>query len=265
MLRLQHQQDVEHARLLAGEAVVGAQHVEDRLGGRELGAGTVPDHVAAVVVLLDRVVRQNGDAGEPGDERQRRVDLVLRRGVVGRRVGGVELQHRAREHVHDVVRGGGEDVVVDEVPRQVAVGADDVLEALEVVGGGEHAGEEQVHELAVAEAVFGDDVLDQVVDAEAAQGELALAGLLVALVDDVAVHVRDARHARHDAGAVAVAQAALDVGALVVARVDGVAALEALVEVERLGNGGGVGREGLGFVGHGNPIPFDWAQPRATF
>ena len=121
VLCLQHEHDVEHVCLVVGVCVVGTQGVQNRLGGGEAGAGAVPHHVAAVVALLDGVVRKHGDARHARDEAERGVHLMLEPGVVGRGVGGVEMKHAAAQHVHHVFGGAREDVVVHEAAGQVAL------------------------------------------------------------------------------------------------------------------------------------------------
>ena len=231
VLCLQHEHDVEHVCLVVGVCVVGTQGVQNGLGGGETGTRAVPHHVAAVVALLDGVVRKHGDARHARDEAERGVHLVLEPGVVGRGVGGVEMKHAAAQHVHHVFGGAREDVVVHEAAGQVALVVEQARERGEVLPGGQVAREQQVHKLLVAEAALACGALDQVVDAVTTKRQATLAGFLVAFVHHVAVNVGDLGDAGDHARAVGVAQAALDVGALELMRVDAVRFRKTLVNV----------------------------------
>ena len=145
------------------------------------------------------------------EERQRDVDLVGRRRVVGRGVEGVQQKRRALQDVHDVlaVRGAREDV--QEALRELAAAIDARLEVVQLLGGGQRARHEQVGRLLVAEAVLLLSVVDEDGDVVAAVDQVALVGDHAVGRLVVTVDVRDGSEANEHAGAVGVAQAALDV------------------------------------------------------
>ncbi len=99
---VQAQHDIEHAGLFRRERAVGAQHGEDGLGRGLPGHETVHDHGFMVEGGLLGVVGQHHDARQTADKRERRVNLVLGRAVLGGLVGRVQAQNGAGHHVHEV-------------------------------------------------------------------------------------------------------------------------------------------------------------------
>ena len=168
-------------------------------------------HLGAVA-LGDRChMGEGGDAGQTCQHGDSNVDLVLGCDHVGVGIEGVEQQHGALENIHDARghRGHGElfDVLIAQVPK----GAQSATKAIKLFLGGQGARDKQIGDLFVAVAILGLGVVDQVLDAVAAQRELALVGYDLAVDLVVAVHVRDAGKARDHARTVGIAQAALDV------------------------------------------------------
>ena len=100
---------------------------------------------------------------------------------------------------------------MDVVAGEVTKCAQALAKALELFLVGKGAGEQQVGDFLIAKAVFCLGVIHQVVDAVAAQAQAALVGDDATVDPVVAVDVGDACKTRDDAGAVGIAQAALDV------------------------------------------------------
>ena len=90
-------------------------------------------------------------------------------------------------------------------------GAQALAKAVQLFLIGQRTRDKQVGDFFVAIAILGLGIVDQILDAIAAQRELALVGHDLAVDLVVAVHVRDAGKARNHTRAVGVAQAALDV------------------------------------------------------
>ena len=168
-------------------------------------------HLGAATLGDRRHMRECGDAGETGEHRDGDVDLVLGRDRVGLGVEGVEQQHGALKHVHDARRHRGHGELFDVLVAQMPKGAQTFAKAVEFLLVGQRTRDEQVGDLFVAITILGLGAVDQVLDAIAAQRELALVGHDLAVDLVVAVHVRDAGKARDHARAVGIAQTALDV------------------------------------------------------
>ena len=104
-----------------------------------------------------------------------------------------------------------EDHVLGEVLRQRGVGVQDGVEHLILLARGELAQQQKVGDLGEAEALFADVGVHKVGQVVAAVDQAALHGDAVTVNDAVAEDVADLGAADHDAGAVVVSQAALDV------------------------------------------------------
>ena len=150
-------------------------------------------------------MREGGDAGETGEHGNGDVDFVLGRNGVGLGVEGVEQQHGALKHIHDARRHRGHGELFDVLVAQMPKSAQTFTKAVELLFVGQRARDEQVGDFFVAVAILGLGVVDQVLDAIAAQRELALVGYDLAVDLVVAVHVRDAGKARNHARAVGIA------------------------------------------------------------
>ena len=169
------------------------------------------------------------------DERERDVDLMGGRRVVGGGIEGVEQQRGALEDVHDgvAVGGAGEDaeVALGELPARVDARA----EVVELGLRGQLARDEQVRDLLIAEASLVLRCAHEIVDVVATIDEVALVGDHLAVDLGVAVHVRDGGETDEHARSVGVTQTALDVVLLVELGWDGIDPIEAVVEPLRDG------------------------------
>ena len=85
--------------------------------------------------------------------------------------------------------------------------------------GGQGAEQEQVGGLLIAKAALGHEAANEVLNIDASIDELAVHRDLLSVLDIVAADVADLGDARHHAGAVSVAQAALDAIALIHRRI----------------------------------------------
>ena len=155
--------------------------------------------------------------------------------VLGAGIGGVEAQDGAGHHVHDVRGRVGHEHRGGEAVGQLALGVDDLHEAVQALARGQLAHEQQVRHFLVGEAAARVQIAQEVVDVVAAQAQGTLRGHTFAVGDHVAVHVGHVGHARQYAGAVGVAQAALHVVGSVVLRINGVHLVEVLVQVHAAG------------------------------
>ena len=211
VLGVADQTQVEQARLLVGELLVRPDHAQEifRDGEARLGAVQIQT-VVIKIVALDNVSVRNDD-GETGDQLDGLAHHVFHGQTVRIGVAGVERQHRTPQLVHDVVAGIFEDHVLSEVLRQRGVGVQNGVEHLILLARGELAQQQKVGDLGEAEALFADVGVHKVGQVVAAVDQAALHGDAVTVNDAVAEDVADLGAADHDAGAVVVSQAALDV------------------------------------------------------
>ena len=103
-------------------------------------------------------------------------------------------------HQNILVKAGGE----------LCVAVKQRGKAFQLCGSRQMAEEQQIAALGKAEAPLGNEVAAQIAHTVAAIVKLALNGGAFPLVNDVAVDIGDACHARHHARAVGLTQAALD-------------------------------------------------------
>ena len=156
-------------------------------------------------------VCEGGDARETCEHGNSDVDFVLGRDHVWFGIEGVEQQHGALEHIHDARRHRGHGELFDVFVAQMPKGAQALAKAVQLFLVGQRTRDKQVGDFFVAIAILGLGIVDQILDAIAAQRELALVRHDFAVDLVVAVHVRDAGKARDHARAVGITQAALDV------------------------------------------------------
>ena len=210
VLGVQDQQHVQRAGVQL--RVVGAlEHVEEVLRQRQARLGVADMQRTATVVVAVHIERVGDGRRELGDELDALAHQVLARDAVGILVEGIELQHAAREDVHDVVAFQFDDMQ-DGLLLERHVVEDQVLEGLELLGVRKAAGEQQEADLLVAETLLGHQGVHEVLDFVAPEIEASLGrhdgAVLLALI---AHNVADVGQADQHAGAVFVAQAALDV------------------------------------------------------
>ena len=219
---MQHEHDVEHARFLGRVLHVVTQHVEEGLCSRKARLGRINVHGAAWDgALTARQIGQGGDARQAAQELNGNLDLVaLVDGVdLVCAIGGVEHEHAARHHVHDVPGRVVHDEVVDEPVRQITIAVDGSIEALELGALGQIARYQKIREFLITRAALGGGSIDKVLDVIATQGQTSLIGHAHALVREIAMHVGYRRDASHDTRAIGIAQTALDVEVAIVALV----------------------------------------------
>ena len=119
-----------------------------------------------------------------------------------------------------------EDHILGEVGRQGAQLGEHMVEIRQLFSGGQSPEEEQIGRLLKAEPPLGHKAVDQVLDTDAPVDEPALHGYSLAVLDVVALDVADLGDAGHNARAVGVAEAPLNVDMLVIGGIDIVMLLE---------------------------------------
>ena len=211
MLGVEHEHDVQQHGLFVRVGVVAAKHLQDGLGSGEVHVGDGDLRAAPLLARRRERVGHGRQARQTREQRDGNVDLVLGRDAVRVRVEGVEEEHSAHEHVHDARGHGGDGELRNVAFGDVAIRPKPLLEICKLRDGGERSREQQVGEFLVPKAVLCLGVGDQVLDVVATDGQLALIRNDHAVYLVVAVHVGDEREARDHAGAVSVAEAALDV------------------------------------------------------
>ena len=184
--------------------------MQDVLRGRAVGVGHMQEHGVAVKIAALGLVCVRNDDRELGHQADALAHDVLDRGLIRVGVIGIQRERCARELVHDIAAGRAHDHIFSEIVRQRALEADGVLELFQLAAGGQRAAHQQVADLFKAEAVLLIHAVDQVVNIVAAVGQAAFDRFAFAFVEYVAVYVAQTARADQDAGAVRVAQAALD-------------------------------------------------------
>ena len=223
---VEHQTQVQQPGLLLGKLVVVADGVEEIL--RHAQALLRPVEVEGLLIVIVPLHRKGvgDDGGAPGHQSQGLEQLVLQGGVLRPGIIGVQGQDRTAQLIHHVGARGLEDHILGEAGRERAILRQDLVEGGQLVPGGQGAEQQQIGCLLKAEAALGHKAVDQVLHVDAAVDEPALHRDLLAVLHIVALDVADLGDAGHDAGAVGVAEAPLDVDILIVGGVNGVMLLE---------------------------------------
>ena len=131
--------------------------------------------------MVEGVVAVNRNHREDANQHQALAHDVLDRDIVGAAVVGGEHQDALGEGDHDVPGGGLHDDVAGEVAGEGPAGGEGTGELPELFPVRELAEKQQVGGLLKAEAVFGGEAADEVLDIDAAVVELAVAGDLLAV------------------------------------------------------------------------------------
>ena len=205
---MQHQKRVKEFGIFVCVALVVAEHTQEVLRHGEALLGVMDVEALFVEVVALHGVGVGDYDGEARNQLYRLAEHVLKTGVVGVGVVGVEGEDAAGELVHHVAAGGLDNHVLGEVVRQGAGFRQYGVELLELLFCGQLAHEQQVGDLLVAEAAVLDMRPDYVDDVYAAVVQPAGDGDNLAVLDVVAYDAAYAGDAGHDAGAVAVAESA---------------------------------------------------------
>ena len=226
VLGVDHHAQIQELGLPLGEAVVVAHGVEEvlREGEPLLGAVEIQG-VVVKVVALGRV-GVGDDHGAPGHQLQGLAQLILQGPALRVLVIAVEGQDASAQAVHDVPARRPEDHILGEVGRQGAQLGEHMVEIRQLFSGGQSPEEEQIGRLLKVEPPLGHKAVDQVLDTDAPVDEPALHGDPLAVLDVVALDVADLGDAGHNARAVGVAEAPLNVDMLVMGGIDIVMLLE---------------------------------------
>jgi hypothetical protein len=219
---VQHQHHVQNVGLLLGVALVLPHHAQEVFSQGKAGLGIVDIQRMAQQIVAHDGVGVGHDEGHARHDLHRLAQHVGGGGVVRAGVVGIQRQHAAGELVHKIVGRSLENDVLYKPVGQGAGLVQHLTETLELSAVGQRAHEQQIHGLLIAEGALPEMRLGNVRGADAAVIEPAGHGYALTVYDGVALDAADLRDADYDAGAVGIAQAALDVhlGVLIVA--DGV-------------------------------------------
>ena len=220
VLSMQHEHNVERFRLRVGELSIGTKHRQNGLGGRLAWNVVVNEHGVAEEFIAHHMIGKHHDSRKARKQHDGRVDFMLRATVFCFIIEGVQLQHRATHSVHQIARGRLHDVIRREAIGQVALGGNKVVEGFQLLGRRKLARHKQVRRFLEAETVFSNSMVDQIGNTVAAIRQASAVGNFIALRNNVAMHVRDIRNANHNARAVGIAQASLDIVSGVITRID---------------------------------------------
>ena len=208
---MNHQAQVQELGLFVGVLLVGTDGPQEVLRDGQALDGAVQIEALIIEIVLTRRIGMGDDDGEAGDQLGALANHVLQRGVVGVGVRGVEGQHRAAQLVHDVPGGVLENQVLGEIVGQSHVVIEEVLEHVQFLGVGQAAQQQQKRRFFKTEAVFLAVALHQLRNFVAGIGEVAFHGNPLAVENGVTEDVAHFGVADHDAGAVGIAQTALDI------------------------------------------------------
>ncbi len=211
VLGVDHHADVQQLGFLVGEDAVGADGVQN---GLRRGLGRVDGvevHAFFVEMPALDLIGVRHDGGQAGNELDGLAHVVFQRRVVRVVIVGIQGQNRARELVHHVPRRRLDDHVLRKIFGQLAVAVQHLAEPVQLAARGLLPEKQQPGDFLVPEAVLSDTSVHDVVQVDAAVGQLALVRDTLAVGNQIPVHVADQRQTRQHTGPVGVPKAALHV------------------------------------------------------
>ena len=210
VLRMEHHAQVEQLGFLAGEAPVLADGIQDGFRRVMLRLERVEKHGLLIEMTALHLIGVGHDGRHTGNKRNALAHIVFEGEIIGVVVVGIERQHGAGQLVHHVLGGILHDDIFREILRQLAVFVKQLADAVVLTLIRQFTENQQPDDLLVGEAAFAAAAGDDIRNIHAAVGQAALIRHLVTVVDQIAVDIADVRQTGHDAGAVPVAQTALD-------------------------------------------------------
>ena len=192
-----------------GELLIRAVGAQNVLCRALAGLGQMEEHALLIIIAALHLVSVHHHGGHAGDQVDALVQNVLQAQVFRVLIVGVQAQHTALQLVHHVGRRGVHGV--HEAFRQGAVLGQDIAEIVQLFPGGQAAEQQQPDHFLKDETVVAVGLVHDLVDGHAAVDQLAGDGDDVALLVLLVTHnVADIGQACQHAGAVRIAQAALD-------------------------------------------------------
>ena len=183
------------------------------------GLGQMEEHALLIVVAALHLVCVHHHGGHAGDQIDTLVQDILQAQILGVLIIRVKAQHAALQLIHDIGRGGVHGV--HEAFRQGAVLCQDLTEIVQLLPVGQTAEQQQPDHLFKHKAVIAVGLVHDLVDVHTAVDQLAGSGDHMAFLILLITHnVTDIGQASQNAGAVRVAQAALDAQPITRLRVD---------------------------------------------
>ena len=210
MLRLQHQADIQQLCFLIGVFPVGADGAQNGFRCGKLLPVGVKVHTFAVILHALDLIGVAGKQGHLRHDLQALAQDVVKADVVGLVIKGIQHEDAARELVHHIHGSVFHQNVLNEIRRELTRIAQRLLEQVQLVGGGQRAEDQKIGDLFKAEAVLFFASVNDLADVDAAVFQNAVLRDTFAVVDIVTFHAADLGQSGHDAGAVRVAQTALD-------------------------------------------------------
>ena len=190
------------------------QQIEDVLRHGQVILGLVNEQVSALGAAVGQVA-VDGQLWGIHRQLQALAQNVRHRDVVGLVIVAVQGQQAPGQGVHHVSGGGLHHHVTDKILGQMAILIEHLAERIQLLLGGKLPENEKVHRFLKAEALLSQAALYQLPDVVAAIVQHTLAGDGVVIIDGVALDLGNAGKAGQHTAAVGIAQAALDVVALV--------------------------------------------------
>ena len=171
--------------------------------------GQMEEHTLLVVVAALHLVGVHHHGGHAGDQVDALVQDIFQAQVLGVLVVGIQAQHTTLQLIHNV--GGGGIHGIHKALRQSAMLGQDLAEIIQLLPGRQTAEQQQPDHFLKHETVVAVGLLHDLVDVDAAVDQLARGGDHMSfLILFVAHNVTHVGQAGQHAGAVRVAQTALD-------------------------------------------------------
>lgn len=220
------QADVQRLGFQVGEFIVPPQDVQDILRAGIFFDGSV-NNERRTLIIAACAMAVDGKQGELCDELEGLAQDVFDVERVGGIVERIEIEHAAREHIHDVGRGRFHDDVAHKGLRQFAQIGKQGGKIGKLFFGGENAEEEKVYGFFKTETVFLDAVGDDVAHVDAAVEKFPVDFRFYAVNDSGSVDFGHFCQPAQNARALTVAQAAFDVVHVIQSRIDDIFLSEA--------------------------------------
>ena len=211
MLRVQHHAQIEKLRLLIRKLTIGTNGIEDCLRRGVVRIKRMKKHALLIIMTALHLIGIRHDSRKACNQLHRLAHIVLQRDIVRIVVVRIQSQHGTRQLIHNIARRRFDDHILSEILRQFAIAVQHGGKTVKLIARRLLAEQKKPCNLLVAEAVFPGAALDNLTHINAAVRQLALVGDALTVIDQIAVHVTDQGQSRHHAGAVRIAQAALNV------------------------------------------------------
>ena len=212
--------DVKQFRFEASIGAVRAEETKDVFGGREAGIRDPHMEAFAAIVVGFGLIAVDGIGRESCDQADGLAQDVGDGDFVWIFVECVGSEDASSEFVHDIRRWHAENRLLLEMGWERALMIEDVEEFLQFLFIGEVSHEQEENRFFEAEAFFGLEALDEVVQFDSAVEQASGNGDEFAIDDGISDDGADGGQSNEDTGAIGVTQPAFGVVCLIERRID---------------------------------------------